>query len=258
MGKTNNTSKGSKKSCIFCGGAPICKEHIWPKWATKILPHGVGSNTRAKVWGFYSPELIASWQRQGDTKSITISAVCKDCNSGWMSQYESEVQQWITPMCFGLPVQLSSTTQKILGEYFIYKAMIADRSAMSNPSFTELETRIFHYDRRLPVGISVNLFNYIYDFDSIAQYNKESFVRLEGPSGPGVANYTLRFGKLLVQVLLFREADFVVSQQLGYSLNITPIHFAKLSYPPLFKLDYDKAWAVQHAYQAQLGSIDKP
>ena len=77
------------KTCIFCqrsGHAKITKEHVWPQWVAALMPAEKEVPNR-----FRSSELedIKTWT---GGYGLQVNDVCRNCNNGWMSRLEQEVQ----------------------------------------------------------------------------------------------------------------------------------------------------------------------
>jgi hypothetical protein len=95
----NQASKRHRFSeCIFCGSkAKLTKEHIWPKWlrgsirggdtAHRIVIERLGQRRKTVV--------------HEKAASITVKAVCKACNDGWMSDLEQEAMRVVEPLVSG-------------------------------------------------------------------------------------------------------------------------------------------------------------
>lgn len=92
------TSTRTERRCVWCGAGsnpenPITREHIIAEWFTKALEgsgqlnhayrdHGANQDTRA--WSSTKP-------------SFAVNATCDDCNSGWMSDLETQASKILPP-----------------------------------------------------------------------------------------------------------------------------------------------------------------
>jgi hypothetical protein len=114
--------------CIFCGGSPLTREHAWPQWLRGVLPdiarerqipHDLGRGRTFKAPGF----------------SLTIKAVCGDCNHGWMSKLEAEAMPHLSPMIAveGGPVVLGPDAQTVIARWTLKTALILREIAHDNP-----------------------------------------------------------------------------------------------------------------------------
>jgi hypothetical protein len=97
------------KSCIFCGGTGLSKEHIWPDWMRGYIPranhskvawHGVGKHPDPQR--FDKPEWsLGALARPGDTGSKRLRCVWKTCNNGWMSGLQTLNKPLLTSLLQG-------------------------------------------------------------------------------------------------------------------------------------------------------------
>lgn len=82
-----------QKRCVFCGGTPATKGHIWPEWLERYLPPSAGHHqeTVGEILTFElkaegpTPRIIS---RQGNAGSRKPRNTCVKCNGGWMSRIE--------------------------------------------------------------------------------------------------------------------------------------------------------------------------
>ncbi len=73
----------SHRQCVFCGGRPGSKEHVWPQWLKQVLPPVPGSRHTEHVHS-RGDEI---WRAHaGDAAAKVSKYVCHDCNTGWMAQ----------------------------------------------------------------------------------------------------------------------------------------------------------------------------
>jgi hypothetical protein len=81
----------TKKRCVFCGGdGPFNREHIFPEW--------IGREFVATVGG---PFTITDryGRRQHPTRlEVITTAICRDCNGGWMSAVEAHTKRHLMPL----------------------------------------------------------------------------------------------------------------------------------------------------------------
>lgn len=88
-----------RTTCVFCGGGPLTKEHLWPEWLRKRgvlskhpVQHIQGQEPPAEPWE-------RSWSAPDATQGAEI--VCKDCNTGWMSKLETASIPCLLPLMTG-------------------------------------------------------------------------------------------------------------------------------------------------------------
>lgn len=255
MGRGEAKTKQKSKGCCFCGSSgPMSKEHIWAVWAADLLPASQDYH-REKITG-WGPEGRQTHllTRQGSTKTIRIPVVCKKCNGGWMGDMEDLVAPLLRPMSKGQRIDLDGPAQANLAAYFTMKAMVADLSRTGEHIFWSHERADFFTSRKIPEGTSVHLARYQWEPDPLVQqYNKESRLA-RSPDGPadhrfGVANQTIRFGELFVQVLTLRQEGIEPIAAPGSVLSIHPPKRENLRWPPLVRLQPNAAYVLQHVLE---------
>lgn len=86
------------RSCAFCGGRPLSKEHVIPRWTLELLGinraatvtrHTVRDDVRRDGWDMAAPDIV-------------VRRVCKSCNNGWMARLEAEAAPILRPMVASL------------------------------------------------------------------------------------------------------------------------------------------------------------
>ena len=92
MPKASPISK-NQRLCTFCLGATGARasgEHIWPNWASELLPvRATKHQYLGKGWnGFALSDRKIDYTRQGSPSGIKVRGVCKKCNETWMSTIE--------------------------------------------------------------------------------------------------------------------------------------------------------------------------
>ena len=82
------------KGCIFCGGAALTREHVWPAWflkehaKTPVVMERTGSRTVTLPMA---------------TLQLVLRRVCASCNNEWMSRLENAAKPLLSPVIRGLP-----------------------------------------------------------------------------------------------------------------------------------------------------------
>ncbi len=103
-------SKFGKRRCVFCDGQPVTREHAIPLWLTrhplfseyvKNFDHSPRIQLRTQPAGsdvmLIQPQIFGTPQ----LNSITVKAVCKSCNGGWMSRLEDRVRAPLNALMTG-------------------------------------------------------------------------------------------------------------------------------------------------------------
>lgn len=129
--KANRQQKNHARTCLFCGGHGLTREHIWPSWAHDLLearPNASHRRARYKTPegkpNFASLESVRNFQ--GMLFNLTVKSVCRACNNGWMSQRENDVKSILGPLIKAQPLVLDIDTQRQLASWIAMKIMIQE------------------------------------------------------------------------------------------------------------------------------------
>jgi hypothetical protein len=117
------------RACLFCERTPVTLEHVWPDWTTEVWVTAP-SYTHEYRDGDQPPR---EWTARGP--DVTVNAVDKGCNSGWMSDLESEAKTVLVPMTRGESVVLTESEQKILALWAVKTALMFKALEISSPTF---------------------------------------------------------------------------------------------------------------------------
>ncbi|EML9404735.1 TPA: hypothetical protein ACNVSR_005067 [Klebsiella pneumoniae] len=114
------------KKCVFCGNNSdinkLTKEHVLPKWLKKII--------HQEKWHWYisSYGMDAPKQRLIKGQTIfdsTISAVCEQCNNGWMSsKLEEPVSKLLPDLIKGNETVLNKAQKYLISLWAVKTAFI--------------------------------------------------------------------------------------------------------------------------------------
>jgi hypothetical protein len=137
------TKPNPPRKCIFCGGGPISKEHVWAKWMRDYLSPGRGVQYihEAKLDGDSIRISIRTrpgpLDRKGDMRSQKLRVVCCACNNGWMSAIQSQTKPVLLPFLRKERNELSPSQQEALATWatmftMIYETTIPDHAATSS------------------------------------------------------------------------------------------------------------------------------
>jgi hypothetical protein len=112
--------------CIFCGATDrkMSNEHLWPQWIRRLLP------PEAQKTGVrYDFDTDAGRVRSFETRlfELKVKDVCETCNSGWMSDYETNVRHWDTGMLQGRGRDLHETGQRSIAAWAVLKCLVGQR-----------------------------------------------------------------------------------------------------------------------------------
>jgi hypothetical protein len=114
--------------CTWCGGSPLTREHVLPQWLARVLADAFPAED-----GYDVASICTTVEGQGPPRTYTaptpelvVKAVCKSCNTGWMSSLESEVRPFLEPMVRGESVQLDEGRQLALAHWAAKVAVLLE------------------------------------------------------------------------------------------------------------------------------------
>lgn len=129
------------RRCIFGDGKAKSREHMFPEWLNKTfrLPEGYTHDQIYVVRGNDGPRRPIPKIATFETSS---KCVCRDCNSGWMSELESEVRPTLAAMVNGYPRSISPSQQLAIARWVTLKAACFDADPKSsNEPVASVEAR---------------------------------------------------------------------------------------------------------------------
>jgi hypothetical protein len=114
------------RTCVFCGGSPVTKEHVWPDWARRKLasPESFPHYRRLERQGQHPVD--KHWLAPAHT--MTVSAVCGPCNNGWMSELEARAKELLEPMLDGYGKDLHRDGQRTLAAWALKTMLMAEQA----------------------------------------------------------------------------------------------------------------------------------
>ncbi len=144
-------SSAAARSCVFCDGQPVNREHLWPNWVTDVLPDD------AEI------ECSHSWQRGVSAPAefvkrpfqLTVRAVCEVCNGGWMSDIEGAAKQIVSGMIQGRGRELHRQGQTTIAVWSVLKAMMFACTAPEQPLRKELFRQLLADPSQPPPNVHV-------------------------------------------------------------------------------------------------------
>jgi hypothetical protein len=105
--------------CVFCGLVrEYTQEHVIPRWVRKILKTGPVEITDRETRDRF---------RYDQTLTLVVnSAVCRDCNGGWMKRLGERVMPDIGPAIVGDFIALTAGRAQILASWVVERALLFD------------------------------------------------------------------------------------------------------------------------------------
>jgi hypothetical protein len=111
------------RSCVFCDGTPVSREHVWPRWARTIWAEEGHMPHFQQVVQDDRDDVERNWR--GEACSMTVTAVCQRCNNGWMSDLEQDAKPMLEAMLDGRGRLLHAGGQRTLAAWALKTAMMA-------------------------------------------------------------------------------------------------------------------------------------
>ena len=100
--------------CLFCSNTANSREHLWPQWVHERRNFGPLKHKRGAI------DTIIP-----DPK-VTVKAVCKTCNNGWMSRLEAANIPLVGSMMQGLSIRLDREQQQVVAAWAMKMAFLTD------------------------------------------------------------------------------------------------------------------------------------
>jgi hypothetical protein len=113
--------------CIFCGGVPLTREHIWADWFRAYLPRTLPFYHSSRiVLNEDNSQTRTSKKISGDPKSRKLRIVCKKCNNEWMSDLQNATKPILIPLLRGRQITLSEPRQRQLATWVATTVICAE------------------------------------------------------------------------------------------------------------------------------------
>lgn len=119
------------RRCVFCGEAGLTREHVVPRWLTKVLPEQAkwrGQDQTVVHIGRRGPGTELSLPHREVPEpfgAVTVKAVCAECNAGWMSDLEQAAAPTLTALVRSDRVTLDSSALSSLAAWAVKTSLMA-------------------------------------------------------------------------------------------------------------------------------------
>jgi len=188
-------------ACIFCGGVPVSREHLWPDWLRR----------EAEI---HEPfEFRIEQETDGvETRDVTftavpfaqtVRAVCARCNGGWMSIVEGNARPILHELIYGRGASLDPAKKRKLATWAFLKACVFDETHPQAPVVPAAHRERLHLYKKPPAtGVAVWLGTY--EAQEVGHYAHQG-LRVgppgqRAPTGATIYIVTITVGMLIVQV----------------------------------------------------------
>jgi len=140
------------RKCIFCGGGPISKEHVWAKWMRDYLPAGRGVQYihETKLDTDSIRTRPGPLDRKGDMRSQKLRVVCRACNNGWMSTLQNLTKPVLLPFLLMERHELGPSQQEALATWATMFTMIYETTIPEHAATDPVQRGVFLRNRSPP------------------------------------------------------------------------------------------------------------
>ncbi|WP_411350098.1 hypothetical protein [Paenibacillus sp. WLX2291] len=140
------------RTCIFCDGKGLTKQHILPDWLKTILPREGQSHeqliTRTEVDENPPRMTLTPIKKNGHTWSRKARNVCGNCNSGWMSLIETKAKLNLTALISGDKTLLDEEAQLNLANWVTLSTIMAEYTDLQHKAISEDEQKEFYQHKK--------------------------------------------------------------------------------------------------------------
>jgi hypothetical protein len=149
------------RRCVFCGGRPLTREHVFPKWLTDVLPaqdlFRGQDQYRILSRPDKTPAHLALPHREvrEPFNAATARAVCANCNSGWMNAIEDSARPTLSRLIRGDSTELASADVEAVATWTVKTALMVQLTSVEGIAAFGQVYRNFFTDRRPPASAVV-------------------------------------------------------------------------------------------------------
>lgn len=140
--------------CVFCGGARLTKEHVFPKWLHRVLPRPSASTVHETTWGFPALGEARRYKgrlnQTGDPLSKRLKIVCGECNNGWMSGLQERAHQLVTMLVQDRCEYFGDGDQESLAAWICMTSMVIEFADLATVAVPATARVAFANTRRPP------------------------------------------------------------------------------------------------------------
>jgi hypothetical protein len=142
--------------CIFCGGSPTTKEHVFSRWTHKYMPPRQTGKAQSVIAVEHAEKIESTeYKMPGEMRDWQIKCVCARCNNGWMSRLEDAAKPIMKRLIEGRRTRLSEADKRIIAAWAALKVMIVHHRNIHPARRRQLMTKL-----KPPKGFTVWIGNY--------------------------------------------------------------------------------------------------
>ncbi len=267
--KTINRPPAPSKfdQCPFCGGTPLTKTHIWPRWLNNLLPTAprfYSHHSEASGIHLSSGGRVESTQtHKKDIFDQQPYIACYPCNGGWMKDFEDEVIRFVKPIILGtFRGRLTEDEQVTLAGWLSLIFILSELISFSQKTVTKADLEYLKNNRRPPetwtiLAANQDGFNWMKrrQYHNVAIYDRSVFTDLPKISdGLPIFNTqigTMGIGALLTQIFICPSRHLVEkyreeNRSAGLKVLWPLTAYRRLKFP--LTENYSDAWAERFAH----------
>ncbi|HEY4277717.1 MAG TPA: hypothetical protein VGM91_05830 [Conexibacter sp.] len=199
-------------------------EHIIPVWMVRYQQSPDGEPGRLERWSVQRgrrDERSAYPTRGGSQK---VRSVCSDCNNGWMSDLETQVQPLLEPLLRKNAIRLSEAEQTVVATWAVKTALVLG-STMGRYGVVREHYADFYNDRRPSAGTLVALAGGVDSRFSMVDFKPMRVTDVFGPMPFPQTAYAalISVGYLVVWVASWRDVPLPLPRLRPWEEPLVPI-----------------------------------
>jgi hypothetical protein len=240
--------------CLLCGGKPLTKEHIWPRWLQDVFEREDLAHTR----GGDGPRVVPKeWHAPPFTAERLL--LCDVCNNRRLGSLEGIVRPILTPMILALPQELSPETQGLLSRW-AFKTLLMLHAAEFVPPEPIPRRHMDPLGQDKPLPDSLCVWIGKQDLTDAGYWIKPLLASRGGVQRAAIPNgywATLSVGAVVVQILglSHQVPDYVqeavpVTAELGMR-RIWPTQSGTITWPSAYAVTFEATKRLTEAFVGQ-------
>jgi len=141
------------RQCVFCGGTPLTREHVMPQWLTNVLPEQARFRGQDQQVILQPPGsdrsriMLPHREVKEPFNGMTVKAVCKSCNGGWMSGLEEATRPLLSRLIRGEPELLNKEDAIAVASWTVKTALMAQLTGVEGAGAMSSAYHAFYRDR---------------------------------------------------------------------------------------------------------------
>lgn len=250
--------------CAFCGGRPLTREHVMPQWLTNVLPEQArfrGQDQQVILMppgGGESSIILPHREVKEPFNAITVKAVCRNCNNGWMNGVEGAARPALSPLIRGEPVPLERDSTISIATWAVKTALMAQLTSVEGLAALSSVYRAFHHDRQPPdnsvvwaAAVGSEDWALRYEIVSALIATEEDRDSLAADDPVNTLSVTLGIGHLLLHTVLTARSEVSYPPlddiHQGAVVRLWPVREEVIDFPAHWLMN-ETAWAISRSF----------